>query len=152
MLRLKPLFIVMGLCGAPFFCAFLLLAIAVLTEPSDGRTRGGGLEELSPTASPISIYKEENLGNLYYCEFHISQTEFESLARVRGWKLKPVDHTLRFTRFAEVLSRGRLEIRLSSHFFGSRGCFFEARDSTSAGMTVVFDQVHRTAYLLQHNR
>lgn len=110
------------------------------------------LEDLPPSASDISFYRDRGFGGVFLCEFTISKINFEALARSRGWNVETLTQEKSMPRYTEVLPEGHPAKLPPYRVKASSGLFFEHRQPNNGGISVLYDDHTSMAYIFWSHR
>lgn len=107
---------------------------------------------LPASASDISFVRRSGFGHLFVYEFHISDPDFQTLARDRNWQLSNTPQNCNVVRFTHFLPENDPRRREPFYITAETGYCYDNRTPGGAGIRALYDSSTSTAYIQKTSR
>lgn len=139
------IFILCAGMGLLFFVIFLIWSMfGNFTNHGLGKKKLSGI---TPSATDINYYKNQNISGLYLCDFKISEKDFIHFANNHNWKLMNIDTMENILSAKAFISK-----KIDNSITISNGLFYSKRTPDGRGVTVAYDRSTGRGYIVKSNR
>ncbi len=121
------------------------------TPPESGE-KLGSVGWLDSRASDISYFRANDFTGLFVYEFRISEPDFMTLAKERGWTPTALPNEQTVARYSSFLPPNDRDHPSASSTRVRNGWIHQDRRSNGGGITVVYDSSANRAYVSQSSR